>query len=31
MLPLKIEILENAGSGYDVMVLGIGETGRKAI
>ena len=30
-MPLKIEILENAGSGYDVMVLGIGETGRKTI
>lgn len=31
MMPLKIEISENAGSGYDVMMLGIGETGRKAI
>ena len=31
MMPLKIEISENAGSGYDVTVLGIGETGRKAI
>ena len=31
MIPLKIEISENAGSGYDVTALSIGETGRKAI
>jgi hypothetical protein len=31
MMPLKIEILENQGSGFDVTVLGIGEAGKTAI
>lgn len=31
MMPLKIEVIENLGSGYDITVLGIGETGKKAI
>ena len=31
MMPLKIEVIENLGSGYDITVLGIGEHGKKAI
>lgn len=31
MMPLKIEVIENLGSGYDITILGIGEAGKKAI
>ena len=31
MMPLKIEILENEGSSYDITVLGIGNAGKEAV
>lgn len=31
MMPLKIELLENKGESFDVVVLGIGELGKKLV